>query len=109
MSARSTSPFHNGKIQGVAHGQPVDAFPTFGTSTRYDTLCLATIEMEVMVACFDIIRSKPQEVEQEVIDGMSGGDSVQRNHAGVRLLHTIGLFLAFVVRLRLYRKLSGID
>ena len=62
-----------------------------------------------MVACFDIIGSKPQEVEQEVVDGMSGGDGVQRDHAGVGFLNTVGLLLTFAVGLRLNRKLRGIN
>ena len=40
---------------------------------------------------------------------MSGGDGVQRDHARVGFLHTIRLYLAFAVGLRLNRKLSGID
>ena len=40
---------------------------------------------------------------------MSGGDGVQRDHAGVGFMHTISLFLTFAVGLRLNRKLRGID
>ena len=87
----------------------MDAFPTFGTSTRRDRLRLAAIEIEVMVGCFDVSSAEPQEVEQEVVDGMSGSDGVQRDHAGVGFLHTIGLVLTFAVGLRLNRKLRGID
>ena len=104
-----TSPFHHGKVQRVAHGQPLDAFSTFGTSTRHDSLLLATIEMEVMVGGFEVTGSEPQEVEQEIVDGMSGGYGVQRDHAGVGFLYTIGLSLTFAVGLRLNRKLHGID
>ena len=62
-----------------------------------------------MVGGFNVTDSKPKEVEQEVVDGMSGGDSVQCDHAGVGFLHTIGLFLPFPVGLRLNRKLRGVD
>ena len=87
----------------------MDTFSTIGTSTRYDSLCLAAMEMEVMVGCFDVVGSKPEEVKQEVIDGMSGGNCVQCDHTGVELLHAIGLFLTFTIGLRLNRKLCGIN
>ena len=103
------SPFHYRKLQRVAHRQPMDAFPTLGVATREDPLCLATIEMEVLVDGVHVSGSKCEEVEQEIVDRMGGSYCVQRNHARVGLMHTVRLFLPFAVGLRLDRELRRID
>ena len=69
-------PVHHGKLQGVAHGEPEDALSAFGITTRYDALNLAAVKMEVLVGCFGVVSSKPQEIEQKVIDGVGGGNGV---------------------------------
>ena len=71
-----TSPLQNRKLEHVAHGQPVDAFPAFGIVARYNALRFAAIKVEVLIACFDVTGSKPQEIKQEVVDGMGGSDGV---------------------------------
>ena len=67
------------------------------------------MEVKMMVGCLSTTGAKPEEVEQEVVDGMSSGDGVQGYHAGVGLMNAVGLFLTFAVGLRLDCQLCGID
>ena len=65
-----TLSLHYRKLERVAHGQPMDAFPALGIATRQNSVCPAAIKMEVLVGCFHVSTSKPEEVEQEVVDRM---------------------------------------
>ena len=98
-----------GKFYGIAHSQPLYAFPAFGIATWYDVLCRAAVEMEVMICRFGIVSAKRQEVEQEVVHGVGRGDGVQGDNAGIGFCHAVGLFLALAVGLRLDCELRGID
>ena len=82
---------------------------TLRVATRYDVLNCAVVKVEVVISLLGVVKSKRQKVEQEVIHGVSRGDSIQGYNAGIGFFDAIGLLPALDVGLCLNGEPHGIN